>query len=216
MGRLGDDRLRGRRERPDPRRRLRATSRPHKPFWIHGSEGTIRGSGARLGPTPGSEWLELEREGGTTRFELDGSWHTNGFAGALGELVTAIAEGREPYNSARHNLLSLELTLAACRSADDDGRPVVIGALRHPRDAIGRHHRRNVHGRRAIHGGSVRHRLRHDRAPGHRRSPLPGDGGHLLPEDLLRLGEAVEVVWGQDEPMPVDAFGRRCPTLSRS
>ena len=108
-----------------------ATSRPHKPFWIHGSEGTIRGAVLGSGPTPGSEWLELERDGRTTRFELDGSWHTNGFAGALGELVTAIAERREPYNSARHNLLSLELTLAACRSAEDDGRPVVIGRARH-------------------------------------------------------------------------------------
>ena len=43
------------------------------------------------------------------------------------ELVCAIAEGREPYNSARHNLLSLELTLAACRSAEEDGEPVPIG-----------------------------------------------------------------------------------------
>jgi predicted dehydrogenase len=104
-----------------------ATSRPHKPFRIHGSEGTIRGAVLGSGPTPGSEWLELERDGRTTRFDLDGSWHTNGFAGALGELVTAIVERREPYNSARHNLLSLELTLAACRSAEDDGRPAGIG-----------------------------------------------------------------------------------------
>jgi hypothetical protein len=44
----------------------------------------------------------------------------------MGELVTAIAEGREPYNSARHNLLSLELTLAACLSAEEDGRPVAL------------------------------------------------------------------------------------------
>ncbi|CAN5691031.1 hypothetical protein BH20ACT14_BH20ACT14_18920 [soil metagenome] len=70
--------------------------------------------------------LELERDGATTRLQLVGSWHTDGFAGAMGELVTAIAEEREPYNSARHNLLSLELTLAACRSAEDDGRPVAI------------------------------------------------------------------------------------------
>jgi predicted dehydrogenase len=103
-----------------------ATSRPHKPFWIHGSDGTIRGAVVGSGPTPGSEWLELERDGRTTRFELDGSWHTNGFAGALGELVTAVAEKREPYHSARHNLLSLELTLAACLSAEKDGSPVVL------------------------------------------------------------------------------------------
>jgi predicted dehydrogenase len=102
------------------------TSRPNKPFWIHGSSGTIRGAVLGSGATPGSEWLELERDGRTTRFEFDGSWHLDGFAGALGELVTAVAEGREPYNSARHNLLSLELTLAACRSAEEDGRPVAL------------------------------------------------------------------------------------------
>ena len=44
--------------------------------------------------------------------------------GRDGELMSAVAEGREPYNSGRHNLLSLELTLAAVRSAEDDGRPV--------------------------------------------------------------------------------------------
>jgi hypothetical protein len=31
-------------------------------------------------------------------------------------------------NFARHNLLSLELTLAACRSAEQDGRPVSVAA----------------------------------------------------------------------------------------
>jgi predicted dehydrogenase len=102
------------------------TSRPHKAFWIHGSLGTIRGAVLGSGPTPGSESLELELDGRTTRFALDGSWHTDGFAGALGELVTAVAEERTPYNSARHNLLSLELALAACRSAESDGGPVAL------------------------------------------------------------------------------------------
>jgi predicted dehydrogenase len=104
-----------------------STPRPSKPFWIHGSEGTIRGHVLGSGPVPGSELVELERDGATTRFDLDGTWNSQGFAGTLAELVSAIAEGREPYNSARHNLLSLELTLAACRSAEEDGRPVPIG-----------------------------------------------------------------------------------------
>ena len=104
-----------------------ATTRPSKPFWIHGTEGTIRGHVLGSGNVPGSELIELERAGATTRFELDGTWHSQGFAGTLSELVCAIAEGREPYNSARHNLLSLELTLAACRSADEGGEPVAIG-----------------------------------------------------------------------------------------
>jgi predicted dehydrogenase len=103
------------------------TTRPSKPFWIHGSEGTIRGQVLGSGNRPGSELVELERDGARTRFELDGTWNSQGFAGTMGELVSAIAERREPYNSARHNLLSLELTLAACRSAEEGGRPVPIG-----------------------------------------------------------------------------------------
>jgi predicted dehydrogenase len=90
-------------------------------FWIHGSEGTIRGS-----ILLGSDRVELERDGATTAFPFDGVWYNDGFAGAMGELVTAIAEEREPYNSARHNLLSLELTLAACRSAEQGGAPVSL------------------------------------------------------------------------------------------
>ena len=84
----------------------------------------------RSGDRPGSELVELERNGARTQFELDGTWHSQGFAGTMAELVSAIAEGREPYHSARHNLLSLELTLAACRSAEADGNPVPIDVPR--------------------------------------------------------------------------------------
>jgi predicted dehydrogenase len=88
---------------------------------VHGTEGTIRGSIRK-----GSDFVELERDGETTRYALDGDWFLNGFAGTLAELLTAVAEDREPYNSARHNLLSLQMTLAACRSADDGGRAVTL------------------------------------------------------------------------------------------
>jgi predicted dehydrogenase len=91
------------------------------PFWIHGTEGTIRGS------VEGDEFVELERDGTPVRFPFEGQWVPDGFAGTMGELITAIAESREPYNSARHTLRSLELTLAACRSADQDGMPVALG-----------------------------------------------------------------------------------------
>jgi predicted dehydrogenase len=95
------------------------TAAPGCPFWVHGSDGTIRGS-----ILLGSDFVELERDGATERFRLDGAWYVDGFAGAMAELMSALAEEREPYNSARHNLLSLELTLAAVRSAEADGRPV--------------------------------------------------------------------------------------------
>ena len=103
-----------------------ATTRPNKPFWIHGTEGTIRGSVLGSGDVPGAEWLELERGGVAYPFALEGSWHSQGFAGTMAELQNAIAEPRAPYNSARHNLLSLEMTLAACRSAELDGAPVSL------------------------------------------------------------------------------------------
>lgn len=96
------------------------TSEPRFPFWIHGSEGTITGRVAT------GEYVELERDGVHTRFPLAGEWMLDGFAGTMGELMCAIEEQREPSNSARHNLLSLELTLAACRSAEQDGAPVAI------------------------------------------------------------------------------------------
>jgi predicted dehydrogenase len=103
-------------------------ARPALLFWIHGTEGTIRGSVGGSGPGRAYlEQVELERAGEAVRYALEGGWHPDGFAGTMGELLSAIAEGREPYNSARHNLLSLELTLAACRSADEGGRAVSLG-----------------------------------------------------------------------------------------
>lgn len=98
-----------------------ATRRPGNPFWIHGTEGTIRGSVRK-----GTDFVELERDGVVNRYALEGQWLPDGFAGSLAELCSAIAENREPFNSARHNLLSLQMTLAACRSADEDGRPVSL------------------------------------------------------------------------------------------
>jgi predicted dehydrogenase len=101
-----------------------STARPGCPFWIHGTEGTIRGSVLLE-----SDFVELDRDGAISRYELEGAWYLDGFAGTLGELVTAIAEEREPSNSARHNLLSLQITLAACRSAEQDGRAVTLDEI---------------------------------------------------------------------------------------
>lgn len=95
------------------------TSKPSCPFWIHGTEGTIRGSVLQ-----GSDRLELERGATTTQYALDGQWFIDGFAGAMGELMCAIAEDREPYNSAAHNIASLQLMLASHESADT-GSPVI-------------------------------------------------------------------------------------------
>ena len=100
------------------------TKRPSCPFWVHGTEGTIRGS-----VLLDSDFLELEREGVVSSFALDGAWYPDGFAGSLAELVSAVAEDREPFNSARHNLLSLRMTLAACKSAEEEARAVSLDEI---------------------------------------------------------------------------------------
>jgi predicted dehydrogenase len=96
------------------------SERQGHPFWIHGTEGTVRGS------TLGNDFVELERDGMVCRYHLEGQWYPDGFAGTMGELLCAIDEEREPYNSASHNLLSLQITLAACRSAKENGQPVKV------------------------------------------------------------------------------------------
>lgn len=100
------------------------TRSPSCPFWIHGTEGTIRGS-----ILSGSDFVELERDGTPIRYALDGEWFVDGFAGAMGELMCAIVEGEEPYHSAAHNLPSLRLMLAARDSAEQHGAVVPTGRL---------------------------------------------------------------------------------------
>jgi hypothetical protein len=96
------------------------TPRRGHPFWVHGTGGTLRGS------VLGNDYLELEKEGVTCRYDLVGQWFPDGFGGTMGELLCAIAEDREPYNAAHHNLRSLQMTLAACRSSNENGRPVAL------------------------------------------------------------------------------------------
>lgn len=95
------------------------------PFWIHGTEGTLRGS-----VLLGSDRLELDRDGEVTVFPLEGQWFTDGFAGAMGELLSAIAADGEPENSITHVLATARLGFAAVASAEQDGAPV------HPRDLV--------------------------------------------------------------------------------
>ena len=50
--------------------------------------------------------------------QLEGEWFNDGFRGTMGELLCAIAEDREPFNSARNNLKTLEAVFAVIKSAD--------------------------------------------------------------------------------------------------
>ncbi len=50
-------------------------------------------------------------------FRIRGSWFPDAFGGSMGELMRALAEGREPQTSGRDNLNSIQIAYAAVESA---------------------------------------------------------------------------------------------------
>jgi predicted dehydrogenase len=95
---------------------------PSESTVVTGTKGTFRSSG----PVCSNDRVVLTTADGEAGVPLQGAWFNDGFAGAMGELLRAIEEGREPENSARENLRSLELCFAALASADS-GQPVKPG-----------------------------------------------------------------------------------------
>ena len=91
---------------------------------ICGSAGTLRS----FGPSLSEQTVELHTAQGRAVVPLEGTWFTSGFQGAMGELLCAIEDDREPANSARNNLDSLALCFAALASADT-GAPMVPGRV---------------------------------------------------------------------------------------
>jgi len=51
-------------------------------------------------------------------FAIQGSWFPDAFGGSMGELMSAVAAGREPETSGRDNLRSVRIAYAAVRSAE--------------------------------------------------------------------------------------------------
>jgi len=98
------------------------SSAPGCPFWVHGTDGTLRGS-----VLLGSDRLEIDDGQDRTSVPLRGAWFVDGFAAALGELMCAVAEHRQPENSAADAAESVRLVLAARESADSGGNPVEVG-----------------------------------------------------------------------------------------
>jgi predicted dehydrogenase len=88
---------------------------------VVGSCGTLHSSG----PSLTEQRVVLHTAEGTATPTLEGSWFPDGFQGAMAELMCAIEEDRQPENSARNNLATLELCFAAARSAET-GKPQVI------------------------------------------------------------------------------------------
>ena len=80
---------------------------------VIGSLGTIRS----IGPGLLDQRVTLHTEAGTASPTLAGNWFREGFIGTMGELLCAIEDDREPQNSARENLRTLALALAAVESA---------------------------------------------------------------------------------------------------
>lgn len=93
---------------------------------VVGTKGTLRTRGPGL-----NEQCEMEvyLEEGQCRVPLESCWFDAGFQGTMGELLCAIEEDREPNNSAKSNLKSLELCFAALAAADT-GLPVEVGSVR--------------------------------------------------------------------------------------
>jgi predicted dehydrogenase len=94
---------------------------PGCPFWVHGTRGTLRGSVL-------FDSDRLEVDDGTTRtaVPMTGAWFVDGFAAAMGELMCAVAEDRQPENSAADAAESVRLVLAARESAEAHGMPVEV------------------------------------------------------------------------------------------
>ncbi len=97
------------------------SSQPGCPFWVHGTTGTLRGS-----VLLDSDRLELDDGSTRTSVELSGAWFVDGFAAAMGELMCAVEEHREPENSAADAARSVAVVLAARDSADSGGTPVEV------------------------------------------------------------------------------------------
>ena len=90
---------------------------------IVGTQGTL----VAQGPNLNEQSVRLYSARGIATPRLKGQWFDDGFDGTMSELLCAIEEQREPSNSARDNLKSLELCFAALASAES-GRPVKPGA----------------------------------------------------------------------------------------
>ena len=97
----------------------------HDRNFIAGTAGTL--VTAPEGDQRGQVTLYTPR--GFGKPKLLGRWFPDGFHGTMGELLRAIEEDREPYNSARHNLESLALCFAAVASAET-GLPVKPGTVK--------------------------------------------------------------------------------------
>ncbi|MFB6106227.1 MAG: Gfo/Idh/MocA family protein [Halobacteriaceae archaeon] len=101
---------------------------PEDRTYVAGTDGTVKSEG----PDLSEQTVTLYTADGYAVPDLAGTWFPDGFHGTMGELLCAIEEDREPSNSARNNLRTLEVTFAAVASAEDH-EPKVPGEVRRMR-----------------------------------------------------------------------------------
>ena len=91
---------------------------------VCGDRGTLRS----FGPSLSEQTVTVHTSKGHATVPLEGTWFASGFQGAMGELLCAIEEKREPGHSGRNNRDSLALCFAALASADS-GEPKRPGTV---------------------------------------------------------------------------------------
>ena len=52
-------------------------------------------------------------------FPVEGQWFPDAFGGSMGEMMSAMAEDREPLTSGRDNLDSIRIVMASVRSSEE-------------------------------------------------------------------------------------------------
>ncbi len=92
---------------------------------VIGTHGTLRSTG----PDLTHQTVTLTTHDGVATPTLEDDWFTAGFAGTMGELLSAIAENRPPENAATTSLPGLALCFAAAASADT-GTALPPGTIR--------------------------------------------------------------------------------------
>jgi predicted dehydrogenase len=101
---------------------------PHGPrdtSYVGGTLGSLQSDG----PDLGQQTVTMTTRDGIARPALEGQWFNDGFQGAMGELLCAIEDDREPSNGAAENLQSLAMAFAAVESRVT-GKEVTIGSVR--------------------------------------------------------------------------------------
>jgi len=100
-------------------------------FRFEGTDGVIRGTNGALYDYPvGKEdtlsfYSRVLEPGRLYAPRLEGRWFPHAFMGPMGELMRAVRENREPENSVRDNLITMQMVFAAYRSMAEN-RPVYL------------------------------------------------------------------------------------------